>query len=120
MAYNVSVDPANCRVGFKLGQTISTWLTAVGIPSCSACQQRAVALDQLGDWFNGSVAQANPCKTFAGRCTGLGRRQCITAPASITADATTVTQCCGGWFQYPWITVCPGQAPQQGCGFCLF
>jgi hypothetical protein len=62
----------------------------------------------------------DPCWHFAGRCTGSGTRQCVVGPNSQSPDAITVTQCCTGGSQYPWIQVCPGQEVSIGCGFCLF
>jgi hypothetical protein len=76
---------------------------AAGLMAVSAC--------------NGGETQ---CRSFTGKCTGFGTRQCVTAPVSISPDATTIEQCCGGWFQYPWVEVCPGKEPRQGCGACLF
>jgi hypothetical protein len=60
------------------------------------------------------------CWWFAGSCTGFGRRQCVEGPASQNPDTEIIQQCCGGWFQYPWIEVCAGQNATQGCGFCLW
>jgi hypothetical protein len=62
----------------------------------------------------------NPCTQYAGRCTGSGGRQCVTAPSSQSPDAITVTQCCSGSYQYPWVSVCPGQQAVRGCSFCVF
>jgi hypothetical protein len=45
------------------------------------------------------------CVSFAGKCTGFGSRQCVTAPTAIASDAPTIDQCCGGSFQYPWVEV---------------
>src|SRR5882757_1816539 len=63
---------------------------------------------------NGRGIFPSNCQTFSGRCTGFGSRRCVTAPAALTPDSIVVEQCCGGWFQYPWITVCVGQQPTQG------
>jgi hypothetical protein len=81
----------------------SSAVAAAGLMAISAC--------------NGSETQ---CQSFHGKCTGFGTRQCVTAPVSVSPDATTIEQCCGGSFQYPWVEVCPGQVPTQGCGVCLW
>lgn len=66
----------------------------------------------------------NSCRHFDGNCTGglwWFRPQSISAPNDLSDPASLVTeQRCGGGFQYPWIVVCPGQAPVTGCGFCLW
>jgi hypothetical protein len=108
----------NTRRG--LGDVISRWLGKLGARSCAGCEQRVLALNDFGSRLTPLWVASNPCKTFAGRCTGFGHQQCVVAPTELTPDATTLTQCCGGWFQYPWIQICPGSAPRQGCGFCLF
>jgi hypothetical protein len=67
----------------------------------------------------GAVRDAE-CWSFTGPCTGFGKRVCVEAPASQDPDAEIIQQCCGGWFLYPWIEVCPGQRATQGCGFCFW
>jgi len=65
-----------------------------------------------------------PCTHYYGRCTGAfwwASRQCIDGLATPEDPySNTVTQCCSGWFQYPWIESCPGQPPTSGCGSCLW
>jgi hypothetical protein len=65
-----------------------------------------------------AMRAAGQCWSFSGPCTGFGKRQCVTAPAAQEPDAGMVEHCCEGWFQYPWIEVCPDQPARMGCGFC--
>lgn len=53
------------------------------------------------------------CRTLTGKCTGFGSMQCV-------SDAPLSAQCCSGWFQYPWITVCSDGTRSQGCGICAW
>jgi hypothetical protein len=107
----VPLIPLGVEVG--LGDLIRRILANLGVPACRGCAERANALNAL-------AVLAGPCESFTGRCTGFGRRQCVTAPESLEPDAAVVEQCCGGWFQFPWVEICPGEAPRMGCGFCLF
>jgi hypothetical protein len=116
----VAAKPRRLRIPFLprgvevgLGDLIRTVLARLGIPTCRGCARRAEAL-------NGLAVFAGPCQSYTGRCTGFGSRQCVTAPESLDPDAAVVEQCCGGWFQYPWIEICPGQSPRMGCGFCFW
>jgi hypothetical protein len=63
---------------------------------------------------------ARDCWIFAGLCTGFGSRRCVKAPASQNIGAAVVEQCCRGWFQYPWIEVCPGRQATYGCSSCFW
>jgi hypothetical protein len=120
----------------ELIQRITRWF---GVRPCAACHRRARRLNEMftvpvpsrtssrpassksGGGPPRAVAAAfSPCWQFAGRCTGFGRRQCVTAPESQNPDANTFEQCCNGWFQYPWVEVCPNEPPRSGCGFCLW
>ncbi len=67
-----------------------------------------------------SCGGGSECTSFQGKCTGFGTRQCITAPVALTPDAQVTEQCCGDWFQYPSIQVCPGREPAKACGVCLW
>ncbi len=107
----VPLLPCGYEVG--LGELIRRVAARLGIRTCEGCARRAEALNRL-------VVLAAPCQSFTGRCTGFGRRQCVTAPESLDPDAAVVEQCCGGWFQYPWIEICPGETPRMGCGFCFW
>jgi hypothetical protein len=104
----------------RLGSRFSSLSAMLGIRSCAACEQRAHTLDAFTAHLQWPWDLSSNCQTFSGRCTGFGSRRCVTAPAALTPDSTVVEQCCNGWFQYPWITVCAGQRPTQGCGFCLW
>jgi hypothetical protein len=115
--------PAGRRVG--LGTVIKRITQAAGVRPCAPCANRAKALDQRIILFGGRRArsarsQSGGCWSFAGGCTGWGSRRCVSAPARQEPDAEIVTQCCGGWFQYPWIEVCPGESARSGRGFCLW
>ena len=97
------------------------------IPACDGCRRRAAALDRRvrfsfrpGRQVRRSSGEPGGCWHFDGRCTGFGSRQCVSGPARQEPDAEIIEQCCGGWFQYPWIEVCPGEAARTGCGFCLW
>jgi hypothetical protein len=67
---------------------------------------------------------SDPCWRYYGSCTRFSwyyvGRQCVVGPATQELGAETIEQCCSGWFQYPWIEVCPGEEAHSGCGFCLF
>jgi hypothetical protein len=67
---------------------------------------------------------SDPCWRYYGNCTRFALyymgTQCVTGPARQEASAETIEQCCTGWFQYPWIEVCPGEEARRGCGFCIF
>ncbi|MCY7355859.1 MAG: hypothetical protein LH470_12465 [Lysobacter sp.] len=111
------------RIG--LGTLVSAIARLFGIHPCSGCDQRGRALNAIASieapvFFGTGMANATPCWMFTGRCTGFGRRQCVTAPESMSPDALMLEHCCGGWFQYPWIEVCDGQPPKRGCGFCFW
>jgi hypothetical protein len=102
-----------------LGDWISVIVQALGIKPCDSCKRRIIVLNKLG--FGGKAGISGNCYSYRGKCTGFGRRQCVIAPSSYgDPSAPTIEQCCQGWFQYPWIEVCEGQAPTQGCGFCLW
>ena len=127
-----------------LGDLIKKLTKALGIQPCERCNQRAKRLNQVLVFSGGasrasrqpgdtqsptpstigtrrfSAASSDACWHFHGPCTGFGRRQCVTAPASQEPDAEIITHCCNGWFQSPWIEVCPGQPARAGCGFCLW
>ena len=114
-----------------LGDLIAQATAALGIRPCDGCARRAVALNRLMvfsqpvrlrlPWRSKQTrgAATDGCWSFTGKCTGFGTRQCVEGPASQTPDAEIIHQCCGGWFQYPWIEVCPGQTATKGCGFCF-
>lgn len=118
------------RVYIGLGGLLSALAKQLGFRPCAACARRAEALDAMATLplpdialpfsFGVRMENGNPCRSFTGRCTGFGRRQCVVAPVSFNPDALTIEQCCGGWFQFPWIEICDGQAPRRGCGFCLW
>jgi hypothetical protein len=119
-----AVRLAGIRVPIGLGDLIASVTSAVGLTPCAACSRRAERLNRVLVFAPAPRAQlraqAAPCWYYHGRCTGFGSRQCVTAPESQSPDAASVTQCCGGWFQYPWIEVCPGSPAARGCGFCLW
>lgn len=127
-----------------LGDLIKQVTRRFGIQACDPCSRRAERLNQILV-FSGGASQtsrlpndtqspaqstiwtrrfafsgSNPCWHYHGACTGFGKRQCVTAPASQKPDAVTITRCCNGWFQYPWIEVCPGQPARSGCGTCFW
>ncbi len=106
-----------------LGSLLQRLTTKFCIKPCAACNARAAALDNALVFESVNVffapAQATPCWRFRGRCTGFGRMQCVSGPEAQTPDALIIQQCCSGWFQYPWIEVCPGKTARRGCGFCL-
>jgi hypothetical protein len=137
----------NLRLG--LGDLVKRLTLQLGIQPCERCNRRAEVLNRSIVFYGGmagipqkvggdlspasqvlessvsrsghmAMSASDPCWHFRGYCTGFGRQQCITAPASQEPDALIITQCCGGWFQYPWILVCPGQPARQGCGFCFW
>lgn len=96
-----------------------------GLSTCSACQRHGMALNRwfpnvLPKAFRSSMASRTNCRTYTGRCTGFGTRQCVIAPVSFDPDAATIEHCCNGWFQYPWIEICEGEPPKMGCGFCFW
>jgi hypothetical protein len=107
-----------------LGTLTKRLTTRLGIAPCAPCQARADALDRRlvigGGRRRRSMMASGDCWKFSGRCTGFGSRQCVLGPARQEPDAEIITQCCGGWFQYPWIEVCPGQEARAGCGFCFW
>ena len=107
-----------------LGELVKRITSAFGATPCEACRRRAAALDAIVVFTprraTATVVRSSDCTTYKGKCTGTGGTQCVTAPTSIEPDATTITQCCSGSFQYPWVQVCPGKEATQGCSFCLF
>jgi hypothetical protein len=107
-----------------LGELVKRVTSFVRIEPCDACLRRARALDGILVFTPRQSAHevvfSSNCTTYKGSCTGFGGNQCVTAPVSLEPDALTVTQCCSGRFQYPWVEVCPGKEPNQGCSFCLF
>jgi hypothetical protein len=91
--------------------------SAAGHPSSSIATTVGVAgLVSLGS----CGGEESRCQSYRGSCTGFGTQQCVTAPVAIAPDAPTTTTCCGGWFQYPSIEVCPGKPPASGCGVCAW
>ena len=106
-----------------LGDLFSAIAQRFDVKPCSACRGRAITMNR---WmpnvflFRWPWDPPEAVRTFTGRCTGFGSRQCVTAPESFTPDARIVEQCCNGWFQYPWIEIREGEPPRQGCGFCLW
>lgn len=147
--YRIYISRLHKNTKIGLGDLIKLLTTWLGIKPCARCNKRANFLNQwvefsgkrYGDTVKSSVSPqafllnfsltprktsrfafwgANPCLRFYGPCTGFGRRQCVSAPTSQTPDANIVQQCCNGWFQYPWIEVCPGQPVRKGCGFCFW
>lgn len=112
--------PASRTVG--LGALIKAVMNALGVPSCSGCRRRARALDRRVHFVGGGIeaAAATDCWRYDGACTGWGTRRCVSGAARQEPDAAIVTHCCGGWFQYPWIEVCPGEDARMGCGFCFW
>ena len=107
-----------------LGQLVKRITSVFRIEPCEACLRRARALDGVVVFTPPRRARqvvfSSPCTRYKGSCTGTGGNQCVTAPVSLEPDALTVTQCCSGSFQYPWVEVCPGKEPTMGCSFCLF
>ncbi|MCZ8132680.1 MAG: hypothetical protein O9284_15470 [Steroidobacteraceae bacterium] len=133
--------PAGTRIG--LGEWLAARLARVGAPRCGGCERRAAKLDAaftLASTASASAAgvttsawgpytkpagpttaaNASPCRRYTGRCTGFGRRSCVAAPVALSPDAEVIEQCCGGWFQFPWIEICDGRPPRSGCGFCFW
>lgn len=108
------------RADVGLGTALKRISTALGIRPCAPCAARAETFDRHVTFAPPRPAAFADCTTYTGRCTGFGSRQCVTAPESLNPDAATTTQCCGGWFQYPWITACRTGPVQKGCGFCLW
>jgi hypothetical protein len=107
-----------------LGELAKRITSILGVTPCDACQRRAAALDGMLVFVprarSETIVRSSDCTSFKGKCTGFGGTQCVTAPSAIEPDAPTITQCCSGRFQYPWVEVCPGKPATQGCGFCLF
>jgi hypothetical protein len=102
-----------------LGELVKQALRALGVRPCGRCARRAARLDSLLT-FGPRAGSRGDCWRFHGSCTGFGSTQCVVGPEEQTPDARIITQCCGGWFQYPWIEVCPGQKATRGCGFCFW
>jgi hypothetical protein len=115
-------DLPGIRPGKKigLGQFIKRVTGVLGVEPCGPCARRAALLDKLFAFAGSPALASTSCWRFTGRCTGFGSRQCVTGPAAQTPDAVTIEHCCSGWFQYPWIEVCPGQSATTGCGFCFW
>jgi hypothetical protein len=115
---------AGVRGSIGLGWAISRLTSRLGVRSCAGCARRAERLDRVLVFapreHRAALTAQSACWFLHGRCTGFGSRQCVTAPESQSPDAATVEQCCGGWFQYPWIEVCPDSPATSGCGFCLW
>jgi hypothetical protein len=107
-----------------LGEVVKRILSRVGVRPCGVCRQRAAMLDRILVFSprpqGRTILFSSNCTTFKGKCTGFGGNQCVTAPESLEPDAATITQCCSGSFQYPWIELCPGAKANRGCSFCLF
>lgn len=103
------------------GDVFASVANRLGFRSCTACHRFSASMNRwsLRPLFSAAAASDN-CRSYSGPCTGFGKRQCVLAPSSFEPDAPVIEQCCGGWFQYPWIQVCEGQAPRVGCGFCLW
>jgi hypothetical protein len=136
------VAPVRVRVGRRLpaghsvglGSLIARVTSFFGVHPCGGCARRAAVLDRrvvltgVGPRRTGLrraalrrlAATSDDCWRFQGDCTGFGRRRCVSGPARQEPDAEIVEQCCGGWFQYPWIEVCPGEEARRGCGFCFW
>ena len=108
-------------VTLPLGDWFSAVAKRFGATPCSGCQARAMVMnDFIPRFFRWPWDPPKNCRTFTGGCTGFGTRRCVTAPESFTPDALIIEQCCGGWFQYPWIETCEGEPPRRGCGFCFW
>lgn len=99
--------------------------TSRGLPHC-ALLARSTPLGTAILGPSALVAMpafAQTCSSAAGRCTGAGwwaSRQCVSAADALAPDALVVTQCCSGWFQYPWIETCATPPARRGCGFCFW
>ena len=121
-----SVQIASVRGAIGLGHLLGRVTAGVGVRPCGGCAERAERLDRIlvfvprAPQGAGTATASAPCWYFHGRCTGFGTRQCVEAPESQSPDAGIISQCCGGWFQYPWIEVCPGEPAKTGCGFCFW
>jgi hypothetical protein len=116
------------------GEIIRRITKALRVPPCTACDRRAETLDGklIFAWSprGYSSAAATPAGRWTGPdgswhmdgpCTGTGNRQCVSILSSQTDGyAPVITQCCDGWFQYPWILVPPNGPATSGCGFCVF
>lgn len=112
------------RNSIGLGTVLRVLTTGLGIRTCAGCRRRAALLDRwvrlpTGRGRRGRSADGD-CWRFNGSCTGFGSRQCVSGPERQEPDAAIIEQCCGGWFQYPWIEVCPGEPARTGCGFCFW
>jgi SAM-dependent methyltransferase len=115
--------------GIGFGELIAEATSWIGVQLCSGCERRAAALDakftvRLPRLFLRGrpemIQSGDGCWRYRGKCTGFGRRQCISGLSEQLPDAPLVEQCCQGWFKYPWITVCPGQQATSGCGRCFW
>lgn len=116
------------------GEIIRKITKALKVPPCAACDQRANMLNSKLIFTWTPRRPSNTTATSSGRwngpdgswhmdgpCTGTGNRQCVSMPSSQTDPyAPVITQCCDGWFQYPWILVPTSGAATSGCGFCVF
>lgn len=128
----VKVPLRRLAITVGLGTLVKRVLARLGAPACRSCHRRAAYLDSLVTFVpagegtpaaplpSASIIQSSDCWHFRGRCTGWGTRQCVTGPEEQSPDALIIEQCCSGWFQYPWIEVCPGTKATRGCGFCLW
>ena len=122
-----------------LGDVLKRIISRFGIQPCELCNQRAQRLNsflvfssstnhtldaisslQVFSIRRFALSSDDPCLHFYGSCTGFGSRQCVIAPASLDPAAGTIEHCCSGWFQYPWIEVCPDQPPRTGCSICFW
>jgi hypothetical protein len=108
------------------GEFLKRLTATFGIEPCGSCARRALALDGLLVFTpkrqTATVVLSSDCRTVKGKCTGIGgTTQCVATPVNLD-DPTSliVEQCCSGRFQYPWVEICPGREPRQGCSFCLF
>jgi hypothetical protein len=128
--FRVEVPPLRNQVG--LGELLSRLISSIGIRPCASCARRSAQLDAAVTFgpphprksdasYLHRWTDANGAWHFDGACTGFGNRSCVNAPSSQTdPGAPAINQCCGGWFQYPWIVVPRSGQASSGCGACLF
>jgi hypothetical protein len=87
-------------------------------PACVGnCEsQRATCVSSCDSQRGQCLQGCRRCESFHGGCTGAFwsfTRQCVTSPRS------GFQQCCGGWYQYPWIQECSDGSRSSGCGACF-
>jgi hypothetical protein len=74
--------------------------------------------DAVACFLTSTMCRPTTCTHFDGPCTGSHVWFDAPAPTRCISAGGTV-QCCGGWYQYPWVKACADGTRTQGCGFCV-